>query len=387
ALAAPGCTRSAPDATFEPVLTQIETPLTEAPKSSEQTESPPITEAPLLEVIWQEDSLVQPVPEHGSKVRLSLPVEIDEIQLDPMYTFQGFGAHINDKADGVETVTLTIKPGTKIKSLADGKVTRVYPGNSYMGCQLAIDYGDGLHGKHHFLKECIVTVGQEVKRGEVLGEGNSIEGAPPGMEFLIGDANRNDGPEGEYGDGQAVSMFDYLEEEDREAFIKLYIEKFVGPYLRKGENAGNAVFLWEPFLTNKLLIHEGNDGKLVGEWISTQKWVQSDGKPEVITFIEANHSLWDGTHMRAHELYNFKDIISGRWEADYEKGSVEIKGEDGTFYAIFEIDETEALAKLKFEYQTGSYPSTFSSGALTFVERDRIGMLKQGQEMGVFDFE
>jgi hypothetical protein len=78
------------------------------------------------------------VPAHGSKIRLSLPVEIDEIQLDPPYTFQDFGAHINDKADGVETVTLTIKPGTKIKSLADGTITRAYHGNSYLGCQLGI---------------------------------------------------------------------------------------------------------------------------------------------------------------------------------------------------------------------------------------------------------
>jgi hypothetical protein len=210
------------------------------------------------------------------------------------------------------------------------------------------------------------------------GEGNSIGDAPPGMEFLLADANRNDGPEGEYGDGQAVSMFDYLEKEDQDAFIE--------PYIKNGQSAGNAVFLWEPFLTNRLLIHEGNEGRLPGEWISTQKWETCDQKPEVITFIEADHMYWKGMHMRAHDLYNYEDIISGTWEADYEKGQAKISGGEGTFYAIFEIGETGKLAKLKFEYQTGSYPSGFSSGAFTFVERGSIGMLKQGQEIGVFDF-
>jgi hypothetical protein len=206
------------------------------------------------------------------------------------------------------------------------------------------------------------------------------------MEFLLADANRNDGPEGEYGDGQAVSMFDYLEGEDQEAFIDLYTEKFLEPYIKKGQNARKAVFLWEPFLTNRLLIHNGNEGKLVGEWISTQKWVENDKKPEIITFIEADHMYWKGTHMRAHDLYNYEDILSGSWEADYGKGRVKISGEEGTFYGIFEIDETGELAKLKFEYQKGSYPQGFSSWALTFVERAPIGMLNQGEEMGVFDF-
>ena len=144
--------------------------------------------------------------------------------------------------------------------------------------------------------------------------------------------------------------------------------------------------MWKPFLTNRLLIHEGNKGKLVGEWISTQKWDSRDGRPDVIAFIEANHSLWVGTHMRGHDLYNYEDIISGSWDADYERGQVRISSSGGDFFGIFEIDETEELATLKFEYQSGSYPAGFSNAALTFVERAPVGMLKQGSEMGVFSY-
>jgi len=365
----------------------------DTPKMAEEvhTTEPPVTQAPvketsLPEVIWQEDQLVQPVPAHGSKIRLSLPVEIDEILLEKDIVFQAFGAHVNDKADGVETATISIKPGTKIRSLADGTIRSVYQGDSYLGCQIAISYGDGLYGHHHNIKECIVEVGQEVKMGDIIGEGNSWGDAPPSIEFLLEDANRKDGPEGEYMEGQAVSMYDYLNKEDQEAFIQLYIEKFIVPYIKKGQSAGNSVTLWEPFLTNKLLIHQSNDGRLVGEWLSTEKWVSGDGKPDVVTFMEADHSLWKGTYMRGHDIFNYEDIISGSWEADYEKGQVLITGEEKTFYGIFEIDETGELAELKFEYQEGSYPAGFSEKVVTFVERKPIGMLNQGTEMGVFDF-
>ena len=207
------------------------------------------------EVIWQEDVLVQEVPDHASKTRLSLPVPLDTILLGPQYHFQGFGAHIGDRSEGVEVVALSIKPGTLIRNLADGKVVQVIEGNEYMGCQVQIEYADGLSGRHHYLKECLVEKGDEIKEGHLLGEGNSTGNMPPSIEFLLADRKRTDGAKSEFDQGIAVSMFDYLNKEDQEAFIDRFKEEIIEPYIAQGQNAGE-VTLWEPFLTNKILIHK-----------------------------------------------------------------------------------------------------------------------------------
>jgi hypothetical protein len=339
----------------------------------------------VIEVEWVENVMVQPVPEHASKIRLSLPVEVDELLLETNNTFQGFGTHINDRTEGVEVASFTIKDSTKIRSMADGKVTGVYPGDNYLGCQVQIDYGGGLHGRHHYLKECLVKVGQIIRKGGNLGEGNSFQGAA-GFEFLLADENRSDGTKSEFlPTGRAVSMYDYLEKSDLEVFINIYMEKYIEPYIAKGQNAGSSVFLWEPFLTNPILVHTGNPGKLTGEWIATNKWVR-DGKPDIISFLDVDHIYWTGRYMRGHDFMDWQNLIAGEWEADYQKGQVKISGELGDFFGIFEIDESEELAKLKFEYQKDSYPNKFSSKARTFVEHQPTTVYEQGEEMNVIQY-
>lgn len=335
------------------------------------------------EVIWQENALIQEVPSHASKVRLSLPVPLDSILLGPQYHFQGFGAHLGDRSEGVEVVAFTLKPGTQIHNLADGTVMQVIQGDDYMGCQVQINYDDGLSGRHHFLKECLVEKGEEIKEGHLLGEGNSIGDSYPSVELLLRDENRTDGARSEFGQGSAVSMFDYLKKEDQEAFIARFEEEILKPYIENGQNAGE-VTLWEPFLTNKVLIHEGNKGKLTGEWLLTEQWGQ-DRVPDIISFLDVDHMYWKGTHMRAIDAYDYNAIMSGPWEVDYVKAQVKITGDQGTFYGIFEIDESDELATLKFEYQQGPYPTSFSQNAIEYVERKPVNMYDQAREMGVLE--
>jgi len=186
------------------------------PQSFDNIQAPAITQP-----VWQENSLVQSLPSHASKTRLSFPVPFDGILLGSEYHFQCFGAHVGDRSEGVEVVALTIQPGTIIKNLADGTVVNVIKGSSYMGCQVQIDYEDGLSGRHHFLKDCLVEKGQKIKAGHPLGEGNAIGNFPPTVEFLLKDENRNDGARSEFGPGSAVSMFDYLKPADQQEFIAL----------------------------------------------------------------------------------------------------------------------------------------------------------------------
>lgn len=350
------------------------------PEPPQPENIPPPPQTQKKEVIWQENSLVQPLPDHASKIRLSLPVGLEDILLGPQYHFQGFGAHIGDRSEGVEVVALAIREGTIIKNLADGKVINVIPGNEYMGCQVQIDYGDGLSGRHHYLKECLVKKGEEIKKGHPLGEGNALEGAMPCIEFLLKDENRTDGARSEFGEGSAVSMFDYLNPEDQAAFIALYEEKIIKPFIAQGKNAGE-ITLWEPFLTNEVLVHKENEGKLTGEWLLQDQWAQ-DRKPDIISFLDVEHQYFQGTHMRAIDAYDYNTILSGTWEVDYEKNQVKISGEQGIFYGIFEIDEPRDLATLKIEYQTGGYPVGFSSQANLYVERTPVNMYDQAREMG-----
>ncbi len=334
------------------------------------------------EVEWVEDVIVQPVPEHASDVRLFLPVELDEIVFEKNGHFQGFGAHINDRIEGVEVAAFELKPGTIIRNMADGVVVSVTPGNDYMGYQVQIDYGDGLEGRHHYLKECIVEQDQELKRGDALGEGHSYMGSNPSLEFLLADSNRADGQVSEFSRGRAVSMFDYLEAEDQAVFIALFEEKIIEPYIKKGEST-NSVGLWEPFLTNKVLFHDEHTGELTGEWISTEKW-ESDGRPDMLAFLDVDNMYWTGTFMRGIDQYDANYLLEGQWTVDGNK--VLIEGNYETYYAIFNVDESGELAKLTFEYSVDDYPVEFSDDAREYVEREPVVIYEQASEMGVFDY-
>jgi murein DD-endopeptidase MepM/ murein hydrolase activator NlpD len=340
------------------------------------------TEFQRVPIEWVDDVFVQPLPEHASPVRLRLPVELDEIVLTGESGFQGFGAHINDRIEGVEVVSFRLKPGTKIKNMADGSVVEAVYEDSYRGCQIQIDYGNNLQGRHHFLKECLVEKGQEVKAGDILGEGNTIGDSEPSFEFLLADGNRNDGVRSEFHHGQAVSMFDYLNERDQNDFIGFYKQKIITPYIAKGENT-QGVFLWEPYLTNPMLLHEEHPGQLAGEWLSTQKW-EAGGYPDILAFLDVENQYWTGRYMRAIDVYNANYVMRGNWKVTGNK--VLIEGVYGTYYGIFEVDESGELAKLKFEYSEQGYPQSFSDNAVVYVERKPICMYDQGIELGAFNY-
>ncbi len=75
-----------------------------------------------------------------------------------------------------------------------------------------------------------------------------------------------------------------------------------------------------------------------------------------------------------------------RFEVDYENGRLEITPRYGErYFGIFEIDESDQRATLKIEYQVGSYPETFSSNALTYIERTNLSRRGDASQLGVLD--
>ncbi|KKL79285.1 hypothetical protein LCGC14_2016350 [marine sediment metagenome] len=145
-------------------------------------------------------------------------------------------------------------------------------------------------------------------------------------------------------------------------------------------------FAHEPYLTNDYDPYE--KGKITGAWYSLQDW--KVGYPnDVITFIEADNlyvkgnkvmTIEDQTEAEKHEW-----SVNGTFEIDYAKKQIVMVDKDykEKIYGIFEIDDSGERAKLKIEYQKGSFPSGFSSKALNYIQRSNKGRRIDGYELGV----
>ncbi len=53
------------------------------------------------------------------------------------------------------------------------------------------------------------------------------------------------------------------------------------------------------------------------------------------------------------------------------------------YYGIFEIDDSSKRAKLKIEYQKGSFPTSFSDKALEYIQRINLGRRVDAYQLGV----
>ena len=59
----------------------------------------------------------------------------------------------------------------------------------------------------------------------------------------------------------------------------------------------------------------------------------------------------------------------GTWEVDYNLKRIVLYDESATYYGIFELGGTASRETVQLEYQTGTFPSVFSSNAATYIER------------------
>lgn len=354
------------------------------------------TEISLAMADPQTDNFTYTLPSGASPIRLSLPAEIEDIFYSEKTGVGGFGLHAGGHIEGLDHVWIELKPGTPVRSWADGVVEDVrLSGMVDEGeYHITINYGQNLIGIHMEIETPYVKKGDRVKRGQEVGIGLSFDPGQSSAELSLIDLGRTDGVryDGHGGKGVYVSPYDYLADSEKIKLVEAYKKYVIEPYQRSGSQEGLFVMFapYQPYLTNKLFLHKGNEGKLSGAWYClSSKWGQNYPN-DMLTFIEADNPYYKGNVVLAtddrDEGQRTDWSIKGTFEVDYEKGQVKMINYDGTgYFGIFEIDESGDRAKLKIEYQQGSYPSEFSSNAIIYIERSNLSRRADAFALGLID--
>jgi murein DD-endopeptidase MepM/ murein hydrolase activator NlpD len=336
------------------------------------------------------DNFTWTLPTGASPLRLSLPADIDDFLFDEHGGIGGYGLHAGAHIEGLDHVWIELKPGTPVKSWADGMVKAVNFYNNPEGGEyhISIDYGQNLTGTHMEIITPYVEEGDHVNRGQEIGMGMSMDQQQSSAEMDLVDKGRTDGVEA-WGGGVHVSPFDYLRDSEKLKLIDAYKKQVIEPYVIDGTKVWGFE-PYQPYLTNKLFLHEGNEAKLTGAWyLISSDWEY--GYPnDLLTLIEAENPYYKGNVAKGMDDsggFSGDWFIDGIFEVDYQKGQVKITdnyhGPD--YYGIFEIDESSDRAKLKIEYQESSYPTGFSSNALTYIQRSNVARREDAAELGVLN--
>jgi len=326
------------------------------------------------------------LPSGASPLRLSLPAGIEDFLFGEHGGIGGFGLHAGGHIEGLDHPWIELKPGTPVRSWADGVVVDVrYNGPPGEGeYHVTIDYGYNLTGVHMEMMTPFVEKGDKVLRGQEVGTGMSFDPYQTSAELTLLDSGRTDGVRS-YG-GVNVSPFDYLELRDKAALVDAYKKQVIELYMANGVQAWGFE-PYQPYLTNNLFLHDEAPGRLHGAWyLISSNWEPSYPN-DILTFIEADNPYYTGNNVLAMDDEDgpYGDwFLRGNFEADYENGRIVINNEHGqTYYGIFEIDESAERAKLKIEYHTGSYPTGFSEKVLTYTERSDLGRHGDASSLGV----
>ena len=335
------------------------------------------------------DNFTWTLPTGASMLRLSLPADIEDFLFNEHGGIGGYGLHAGGHIEGLDHVWIELKPGTPVKSWADGVVQDVrYNGQPGEGeYHITIDYGYNLLGIHMEVMKPYVEKGDQVLRGQEVGMGMSFDPEQSSAEMSLVDMGRSDGVKA-WGGGVYVSPFDYLEESDKEALVETYKEQVIEPYMKNQEQ------IWgfdpyQPYLTNNLFLHDENEGRLTGAWYLVSSGWASGYPNDLLTFIEADNPYYKGNIVLAmdDEDTSYGNwYIKGTFEVDYTKGQVIIRDNHGTtHYGIFEIDESSDRATLKIEYQQGSFPKGFSDEAITYIERSGLSRRADAMKLEVLN--
>ena len=178
-----------------------------------------------------------------------------------------------------------------------------------------------------------------------------------------------------------------MKEDAKQELVGKWQKEILDKHLSKGEEVSGVIPPpWEPYLTNPMLLHREHPGELVGEWyLRSKKWANDD-IPDILLFFQANTKYYSkqrviggqDTGITKDTKNGFGTTFEGDWEADYQNGRVIFYTKQGTYYGIFELDESKPQASLKIEYQQGSYPASFSEQARVYKERD---VVSKGEEL------
>lgn len=355
----------------------------------ERMEEPQEKEFIWTPIEWEPDPLTwnmtSKLPPTASPLRLSMPVPIDSLYGARWAGIGGMGLHSGGHIEGLDHVWIESTTTEPVKSWADGTVIQIQlSGDIEQGeYHIIVDYGYNLTGIHMEVETPLVEVGDEVKRGDPIGYGMVFFDDLQSAEMTLIDHGRTDGIYS--GDGVMVSPFDYLEESERITLADAYIKNIIEPYMETG--TFNGMFTpEEPYFTNWLLIHR-EPGTLQGEWyLISQNW-SAEYPNDLITVIEADNPYHKGAKILGNDDessgasgWKFRSVL----EIDYEKGRITwLDWNEKRLYGIFEVDESEDRAKLRIQYQKGSYPSEFTDAALTYIERSYIGRRQEAVQLGV----
>lgn len=359
-----------------------EVPATQPSEDSDDTPAQTPADIP-TRVPWIEGAITQPVPEHGSSVRLGLPVPVEQILFTETSGIGGFGIHAGGHKEGLDHVWMSVTEDAIIGSWGDGVVTNVIPsGDIELGeHMITVYYGDGLYGHHGEILNPLVAVDDEVNEGDPIGIGMQFTPGIQSAEFGLYDQNRRDG----LGDdsGSNVSPFDYLRDDVKQQLVERYTRDVL-PHLAQGFSWA-AQNPWEPYLTNPILIHDNHEGTLAGEWLLNEQWADG-GHPDILTFLDVDHQYYRGRRVAAMDDTGAIRRWWGTWDADYELNRVMIHSEGPiVYYGIFELDESGERAILKLEYREGTYPTAFSENAATYIERAPLSRRADAVQLGVLE--
>ena len=341
--------------------------------------------------------MTQPLQPNASKTRINLPGNIEDILPEGLVIFS-YGSHHGAHIEGLDHTGIPLKHGVPVKSIGKGKITRIQHQNQeYMIYQ---DIGDGLGCVYGEIAEPLVKEGQEVEPLMPIGNPRQLGGstgplAPGNAEIYLNDNNLTSGIySSNIGTTKrrwsiAVSPFDYLNDDDKEKLIEKYTRIVLDPIINSNKFPEWDWNPTEPFLTNKIIVHEPN--KILGEWFLINKeWEENDIWK--MTFTESNNKWFKGTqyHFRASEI-GFKNAQDGIFEVEYlssGKGKIILiekrfnSGDVKEFpkhYGLFQITENAAKdsdgisrAQMLFEYSDQPI-SEFSAKALTYQARGAEG--------------
>jgi murein DD-endopeptidase MepM/ murein hydrolase activator NlpD len=186
------------------------------------------------------DNFTWTLPTGASPLRLSLPAEIEDIFYSEKTGVGGFGLHAGGHIEGLDHVWIELKPGTPVRSWADGVVEDVrLSGMVDQGeYHITINYGQNLIGIHMEIETPYVKKGDRVKRGQEVGLGMSFDPEQSSAELALADLGRTDGVKYYGGKGVFVSPYDYLEDSEKKKLVEAYQKYVIEPYQKEASREG-----------------------------------------------------------------------------------------------------------------------------------------------------
>ncbi|WP_304511313.1 discoidin domain-containing protein [Desulfopila sp. IMCC35008] len=285
------------------------------------------------------------LPENASQNRLELPAEIDRFLFTSEAGISGFGTHYKDQPAGLYYVWVDLTKDTPIQSWGEGTVLEITHSEDQLFSVL-IEYNEGLFGWHAGIASTELLVGQRIEKGTMIGFGQTVEsGTHETSAFGLIDLNRTDGRISEIG-GVYVSPFDYLTDSAKQILVETYKLQVLDKYNPEDPSTITWGFTpYQPYLTNRLMLHEGNDDKLTGVWTLTDTST-SPVKPlnSTLTFIESETPIYKENVVFGFETdktNSTEKTLDGTFEVNYQTNTMSIKDNDGTGYSCsFNIDES-----------------------------------------------